>query len=329
MRRRALLGTLASIAVAGCTGRTVPNDSPTDDPTSSTPAPSTDQPTTNSKSDPAYPSTLGVPAEQADCPPFDDDTERVVCYPEHADASLSLAPSSDAVDLPADVTFTLANNTDTAFGTNFYGWSLWKREDSQWFHIAPHVTPDPLHVVLSGESHEWHVTMTNAENADAGASGQQDITLAGLGGGEYAFATDGWFEGDDHEDKIGLGARFDLRGDPVELTPTEDASTTRDGDTVVVTTDAESTERAAFVVEREGVPPDQPLRHRITEQLLRPGLPADDPNVFRNTIPFFEDGVSTVRLETQTGTSPPFGVNDPYYLEYEDEQYRVSAESLE
>lgn len=303
MKRRALLGTLASLAVAGCTGRP-PSDA----------------------------LALGMPSGQADCPPFGDDTERVVCYPEHADAPLSLAPSTDAADLPnADLTFTLANDTDTTFMTNFYSWALWKRENGQWFHVAPQVTPDPLHTLPSGESHAWRGTMTSTGHADGGPSDDQDVSVAGLGGGEYAFTTDGWFEDSDYEHKVGLGAHFELHGEPVSLTPTDDASSTRDGDTVVVTTDAESTEhtRRAFVVERETAPSNRPVRRRITEQLLRPALSHTDASLFRNTIPFFEDGVTTVRLETQNGTTPAFGVDEPYYLEYEGETYRVSAEELE
>ncbi|WP_232686048.1 hypothetical protein [Halobacterium zhouii] len=333
MRRRALLGTIASLAAAGCTGRPPTIAAPGADDSATPTADRTSDPSPNETLDSSVAATLGAAPGQTDCPPFGDDTERVVCYPEQADAPLSLVPSADTADLPnADVTFTLTNDTGATFMTNFYGWALWKREHGQWFHVAPKVVPQPLHTLPSGESHEWRTTMTNTGSPDVGPSAEQDISLAGLGGGEYAFATDGWFEGGDYEHKVGLAARFDLNGDPVELTPTADASPTRNGDTVVVTTDAEvgeNAKRAAFVVEAiRVVPPDRTVRHRITEQLLRPMLPFGDRDLFRNTIPFFEDGVTTVRLEAQTTTTPPFGVTEPRYIEYEGETYRVSTEEL-
>jgi hypothetical protein len=328
MKRRALLGTLASLAVAGCTGTaSEPTTSTTTQTTTANPSTTTQ--TTVPSATPPELRTLGVPATESDCPLGDDG--RAVCYPEHSDAILSLTPADDALDLPTDsTTFTLANDTDHEYRTNFYGWRLSKRVDGEWFHVAPRFYPEPLHMLPAGESHEWSFTVDNTQSPAGGASSDPDVTLAGLGGGEYAFTANGWFRtGEDEPFRVALGARIEMNGDPVELTPTDGVSTTRDGDTVVVTSDeepGENEELSAFIVEREGVPPGRPLQRYITEQLLREGPGTDRRTPFRNTIPFFEDGVATVRFETPDSTVPPFGIDEPIYVEYEDEQYKVTSE---
>jgi len=333
MRRRALLGTLASLAVAGCTG-TGAQPSGTDTPTkrtaSTTPTTST---TTSSDATPEELLSLGIPTTQSDCPLGDEG--RAVCYPEQTGASLSLTPADDELDLPADsTTFTLANDTDYEYHANFYGWSASKRVDGEWFHVAPQFWPQPLHILPAGASHEWSFAVDNDQSPTGGSSTDQDVTLAGLGGGEYAFTVQGWFPlGDDHDSfHVALGAHFELLGDPVELTPTDDVSASRDGDNVVVTTDEEPTEEeepSAFVVELSGVPQGQPVRERITEQIVRPGPGTASRPLFRNTIPFFEEGVQTVRLEAPDATIPPFGVDEPQYIRYEGETYEISTKRLD
>lgn len=73
----------------------------------------------------------------SDCPVLGDDVRRVVCYPD-TDAPLSMTPSAIAASLPdASVSFTLANETETTFSTNFYAWRLHKRVDGEWYYIAP------------------------------------------------------------------------------------------------------------------------------------------------------------------------------------------------
>ncbi|MFB6073034.1 MAG: hypothetical protein ABEJ88_08705 [Halobacterium sp.] len=335
MKRRALLGTLASLAVAGCTGANSPGTGGTTTTTATTNSPTTDPTTTDpTPTDEATPPelrALGVPASETDCPLGDDG--RAVCYPEQTDAPLSLTPASAALDLPrASTTFTLANDTDYEYRANFYHWRLHKRENDDWYSVAPQMWPEPLHVLPAGESKEWSFTVDNGDAVTTGSSSESDVDLAGLGGGEYAFSVRGWFPlGDDENFHVSAGARFELRGDPVELTPAAGVSTTRDGDTVTVTTDAQPGEHevmAAFVVTRSGVPPEQPLRRRITEQLLRPGPSVDGPNPYRNTLPFFDDGAETVRFEASASEHSPFGVDDPYYLGYDGETYRVSTDVL-
>ncbi|WP_232702423.1 hypothetical protein [Halobacterium wangiae] len=329
MRRRALLGTIASLAVAGCTGTGAQPSGSDSTTTTRATSTSTTQPTTTSDATPAELLSLGVPTTQSECPLGDEG--RAVCYPEQTGEILSLTPDDDELDLPTDsTTFTLANDTDYEYHANFYGWKLSKRVHGQWFHVAPQYWPQPLHMLPAGESHEWSFTVDNSETPTGGSSSDSDVALAGLGGGEYAFTLQGWFPlGDKDSFHVALGARFRLNGDQLELTPTDDVSASRDGDTVVVTTGeepGEDEELSAFVVEREGVPAGRPLQRYVTEQLLRPGPGTGRTTPYRNTIPFFEEGVETVRLEAPDATVPPFGIDEPVYVEYEDEQYEVTSE---
>jgi hypothetical protein len=244
-----------------------------------------------------------------------------------------LTPPTQRGSLPtATFEFTLRNETDVRFDTNFYAWRVWKRVDGEWFHVAPQGWNDPLMALGPGDSHVWKLTVDGRENRapSTAASGTETLSLTGLGGGTYAFVVDGWFATADHENSVGFAARFDLGGDPVELTPTSEVTeTTREDGTVVVDTAHEAGDgarRAAFVVERlgtdSGETPPTDVRRLVTEQVLRDRR-------LRNTLPFFEDGVETVRLEEQNSVWPAFGVRRPQRIVYEGVHYRLSAEALE
>lgn len=157
------------------------------------------------------------------------------------------------------------------------------------------------------------------------AQGTRSVTLVGLGGGTYAFAVDGWFATEDYEDGVGFAARFELDGPAVELAPTNAVrETTREGDTVVVETAVESgedTKLAAFEVTHADDGSGD-ARRLVTEQALRD-------RTLRNTLPFFEEGVRTVRLVERTSTVPPFGVRGTEFVEYEGERYRITASVVE
>lgn len=333
MKRRALLGTLATLAAAGCTGTPAQSPSST---TTQPPATTTTTRTTDEDGTPSELLTLGDAASEVDCPVPEEG--RAVCFPEHADAALSLTPDPDTVDLPAgETTLTLANDTDYEYRANLYGWTLSKRTAEEWFDIAPQFSPEPLHVLPPGASHEWTFSVDNGEEPTGGSAAMEDVDLAGLGGGEYAFTVGGWFALEDDETvRVAAGARFNLDGDPVELTPTGELDTSRDGSTVTVTSPREPSEEeplSVLVVERvgeAGVPPEQPINERITEQLLRPRMDVmGDPNPLRNTIPFFEEGVETVRYEAPSSVNPPFGLDERYYLGYEDDVYELASERAE
>ncbi|QLG26958.1 hypothetical protein HUG10_05120 [Halorarum halophilum] len=332
MNRRALLAAVAAFGGAlgaGCaesTGRspTSSTASPTREPT---PTPTDVTSTNDTATD--YPEVGGTPSE-VDCPPFDDHVRRVVCWTDgRPDDPLFVRPSKTSGTLPrATFEFTLVNGTDLRFGYNRFHWQVWKRVAGEWYYVAPRSWVDPLFFVEPGES--WTLTVavdaegSVADDADEARGGSaESVALSGFGGGEYAFAVDGWFEGQDYRDGTGLAARFALEGEELELTPDDTVTDTeRDGDAVTVRTDVDGGDDArecAFVLERADAP--DPRRY-VAEQAIRDRR-------LRNTLPFFEDGVERVELVEQNGVTPPFGVNEPYGISYDGESYRVSAEERE
>jgi hypothetical protein len=330
MRRRALLASLGSATALGLAGV-----APGTDDTGTTTNPTDERSTDHTPTDDS-PATLdpdvGVPPAESPCPVFDtESTLRVVCTPPGGTppGGTGLTPTAGTVDLPIDaVEFTLSNATDTRLDTNFYAWKVWKRVDGDWYHVAPRYWNVPLMQLAPGESHRWTLTV---DNTDLGgrlprAGGVDEATVAGVGGGEYAFGTDGWFASASHERKTAFAARFRVRGPQVVLTPTDEVTgTSRDGDAVTVRTNVEATGESrpcAFRVTRlaGGVRVDD-ARRRITEQLLRDRR-------FRNSLPFIEPGVETVSLVEPNGVRPPFGVAESFVIGYEGAQYRVRAEEL-
>ena len=335
MQRRALLTAIGASVFAGCVADESPAATGTDTDTPETPS---GEPATTTTKQPTMTSTpttpdVGVSPSEAAGPPWDDDIERVVAWPDVTDeTAIALTPPTQQGSLPTTTfEFTLTNGTDVRFDTNFYAWRVWKRVDGSWFHVAPTAWPQPLMTLEPAESHTWTLTVDNTTSDGAPFShveGRESISLSGLGGGTYAFTIDGWFATEDYQNGLGFVARFDLSGDPVELAPTDEVvETTREGDTIVVSTDREAggdARKAAYIVDRlaEGESSDGTARRVITEQILRN-------RELRNTIPFFEDGVETVRLEEQNSTFPAFGINDTRLVEYEGVRYRISAEELE
>lgn len=325
MKRRALLGTLASLAVAGCSS-SGPSERVTET-TRTTPAPTTDPGTTTSNV-----ATIGVPVGEADCPFDAEYVERVVCYPEHADASFSLTPADDELALPSgETTFTLDNATGDAFSLNFYDWGLHKRVDGRWYYVTPQIIPEPLHTLPAGEFHEWTFTVDNTAVPSNDPSSESNITVAGLGGGEYAFEVSGWFDAGDHDHRLGVGARFSLDGDQLDLTRPDGYSGTGDSGTVVVTPDdASGDPTEAFVVERvgeAGVPPERQIQQYIAEQLARPDL-GTDRTLLADALAYFEEGVEVVRIEEATEFDPPFPRDQSHYFEYRDHVYEARVEPI-
>lgn len=335
MRRRDVLGSLAVMVAAGCTGsKSTPATTTRSDTTATTATTAASSTTTTSaEATPSELRTLGVPVEQSGCPVRGDQVERVVCYPEQTGAPLALTPAADTLALPtAETTFTLANDTDYEFRTNFHDWKLHKRVDDEWYFVTPRLIPAPLHVLPGGETHEWTVTIDNTRKPSTGPADDEAITIASLGGGEYAFSVTGYFRFDDHEHRIGLGARFALDGPQIELTKPADTTGTRDGNTVVVTRDdADGDPTDALVVERlesGGVPPNQPIHDHIAEQLVRP-MPVADRPLLGNALAFFEEGVDVVRIESTTELDPRFDRDEHYYFSYRGTVYEAKVESIE
>jgi hypothetical protein len=281
---------------------------------------------------------VGVPPEETDCPFYERD-EVVKAVPSDrfgdGETPIRLARSDETVELPRDeISFTLTNETDRRFETNFYSWRVWKRVDGDWFHLFPQMWPQPLMSLPSGESHTWTLAIDNDDSDGLGLVESTDGALvAGLGGGTYAFETDGWFENRGHEEKTGFCARFAADGEPIDVAPTDDVTWERDGHTVVVTDANPLDEKghggdarmAAFVVTRtepvadaERMIPEQVVRARGIGSRFR----------YRNTLPLFEEGVDEVRYETVDASYPVFGLTGPRTVAYEGEYFRVTAEEL-
>lgn len=329
MNRRQVLALLAAAGTAGClsdfeSGSSTSRSETTNRDTSTdlTTVPPTTAETTPEQTTTAEPPTVGV-SDPAECPSFDDDVVRVVCSPD-TDAPLAFESTNRSGTLPrAEFEFTLTNETNATFQTNFYAWRVWKRVDGEWYHVAPRMWPDPLMAVRPGESHTWSVSVDNADldRPIPRAEGTSEVTVVGLGAGEYAFGVDGWFQGQHYEDGTGVAVPFELTGDPLELTAIGIDRVERDGDAVRVYADPdEGEDPAAYVLTRVDDTPTEP-RRMITEQVLR-----DTP--LRNALAHFEPDVRRVRLETGTTTYPPFGVDEPRYVRYEGETYSIEAERL-
>lgn len=322
MKRRQVLALLGSAAVGGCVGRE--SGAPT---TATTAAQRTTETQTIPRDETEAmttpePPEVGV-ADPEGCPSFDSDVKRVVCSPD-ADAPLAFDHAERSGSLPrAEFSFELTNETNATFETNFYGWSVWKRVDRKWFRVAPREWPQPLMYLRPGDSHAWQLTVDNSDldRPIPRAEGTEAVTVVGLGSGTYAFGVDGWFEGQDYRNKTSVAARFELSGNPLELTPVGIERVERDGETVAVYASDGRGDPAAYTVTRVDDPPKAP-RRMIPEQVLREAP-------LRNALAHFEPDVRRVRLVARTGTVPPFGVNETRYVEYEGEAFTIEVESLD
>ena len=323
MRRRALLS-LGALSLAGCVdGAGDETDAPTDSPT-----PTTTDPSTPTQTATGTPPDVGVPPADSDCP-APSDAAQVVCVPETDPDSVPIALTADSrsASLPETFTFTLANETDATFSTNFYDWSLWKRVDGEWHHIVPDMVQEPLMHLSPGDSHAWELTAEHEQLANPSRyylSWENAGTVGGLGGGEYAFTVSGWFQGGDHDATTAFGVLLEFDAPELTLEPTARVTgSTRDGDTVTVRgegSDSEDARPAEFVLSRVDDASDP--RTLIPEQAVHDYR-------LRNTLPYFEQGVERVRYVADDATWPAFGVNDPYTIQYNGEFFEVNASVLE
>lgn len=263
------------------------------------------------------------------CPPFES-AQQVVCY-DAVDAEsmpVVLVPETQSVQPDRPTEFTLRNRSGQRFETNFYHWQLYKRVDGDWYDIAPEFWPQPLTPLGAGREHTWTVTVATGRASDGDpighVQGTESLTVAGLGGGHYAFATDGWLQNAAPEDSIALAAGFELNADPLQLTPTDAiAETEWDGETLVARSsrgepDDDTDQRDAFIVERTDDSETDPERI-IVEQLVRDDQLRDAIALSRTR------DADRVRLEEFSRSIPPFGLEDVRAYEFRGERYRVTA----
>ncbi|MFC7137092.1 hypothetical protein ACFQRB_12755 [Halobaculum litoreum] len=110
--------------------------------------------------------------------------------------------------------FSLVNDSDRRFAYNPYDWGLWKRVDGSWFYVAPRIVPQPLSFLPPGGTETWTLVVGGDDESAAGEGAGDAITTDRLGGGTYAFETDGSFEGQRYTESTRLAVRFVLSGDP-------------------------------------------------------------------------------------------------------------------
>lgn len=277
--------------------------------------------------------TPGGGPSSGSCPDYDG-VERVVCLDDVDRDSVDtvLAPSRRTVGLDDPVAFTLHNGSSRTLETNFYDWKVHKRVDGTWYHVAPRAWNQPLMHLGPGEDHAWEVTFT-AGGVEEGepvpvASGTEAVTVAGVGGGHYAFRARGWFEGDGHERAQAFAATFDLDAPELELSPTDAiASTEYEGDVLVARStrgdpDDEDYRLGAYELERVDEPHED-VRTLVTEQVVRRDR-------LRDALALsLEHDAERVRVREYDATHPLFGLREPQVFAYGDGHYEVSAREIE
>lgn len=324
--RRQLLSALYAAGgglLAGCLAPGEPtNTTATDTPTAD------DSASTSTESNQAAPDFPGETASNS-CPPFKN-TNRVVCYEavEPEEVPLVLVPETQSVSPNRPTEFTLRNRSGQQFRTNFYHWQLFKHVNGDWYYIAPHQWPEPMTPLAAGKEHIWTVAVATDRVSDGRSieyvTGTESLTIAGLGGGHYAFGIEGWFTAGSHEESIALAAGFELNADPLQLTPTEAVAQTEwDGETLVAHStrgepEGEADQPDAFVLERTDGSGTETKRV-IIEQVVRN-------DQLRDAIALSQKyEADRVRLEEFSRSFPPFGLQEARTYEFRNNNYRVTA----
>lgn len=298
MRRRSLiaaLSTLGSGLLAGCLGSTGGG------------------PTTTTSTD------GGI-----DCPRYSDRVETVVCTPDLDDpeAEMAMRPVGASGSLPeTDFAFTLANERESAYETNFYAWRLQKHVDGAWFHVAPQLWPEPLMSLDPDDSHTWQLTVDNTDldRSLPRSQGTDSATVVGLGGGTYSFGVEGRFANDPADTMTAFVTRFDLEGPELTLRPTPGVEDrVRDGDAVRLTWRREEGDPVTYRVTELKSVPDEAVPV-IAEQVIRE-------DALRNAIALFERWTRFVEIETSTAALSPGAMTEDGTILYRGTAYRIETD---
>jgi hypothetical protein len=192
-------------------------------------------------------------------------------------------PETERGRLPESVRFTFVNASRGV--TECGHWNLFKLVDGEWFHVAPYSHTLGCRRVRPGGEKQW---VLYAYPGEALPTYGRAETVGFLGGGRYGVVV-----GYGHATPQS-GALVDLVGPPVDILPTEDVTTTRDGATVTVTTpaygDDDHPPDARLVVTRSDADPETRL---IPEQVMRSRYRG-----LRNTLAFVDSEVERVVLRT-------------------------------
>lgn len=346
MQRRALLVAVGGAALAGCLDGSSDDDGSDDDPDTPDDSNATDDSDATDDSTGGSDETLRIASADlaGDCPAYADD--HVVCYGavvahEHdfTGFELVLEPGSETVGRGETIRFELVNRSETPFATNFYNWRLHKRVEGEWFHIAPQMYPEPLMSLAPGGTHTWRLTVAEDEVSEgepvdrSGERGTEDLSVAALGGGPYAFSARGWFQDSYEEGTYAFGATFDVDAPTLSITLTDAITDTYMQDDILVAESdrgaSEGGRLGAYELRRvgdaggDGDVPDGEVTRLITEQVLRN-------DQLRDAIALAtEHDVDTVRIEEYTGIYPVFGSDADGYYEVDGTVYEVTTEAID
>lgn len=253
--------------------------------------------------------------ENPDVVPVTDDQQTQWFHDADETTPSFLRPGTERADLPTEVEFTFVNHTKSALGCG--GWNLYKFHDGEWFHLAPRFHLAICRRLAPGATESWTLRAFHGEAIPC----DDGLSAGFLGGGRYAVTV-----GYGH--RTGLsGALVDLDGPPVDVTPTADVTSTREGETVTVTSskwdDGQEPPNARLVVEDTGGDAVGAATEFIPEQVMRPhnrGL--------RNTLAFFEEGVRKVVLRTDENTAKgAFVSGEPRHFAFQGNVYDATLES--
>lgn len=208
----------------------------------------------------------------------------VAWYHEAGPATPSwVQPETEHAELPARVDFTFVNHHEES--TECGKWDLYKLVDGQWFRVAPWAHTAECRILPPGGEKTWTL---RAFSGDAVACDDFGLDTGHLGGGVYAGVA-----GYGHSTSQS-GALVELDGPAVEISLTDDASASRDGERVTVTTDRWGDDAEPGDATLTVSPATEPGSRLIPEQVMR-----DRYRALRNGLaPFRESGVAEVVVRT-------------------------------
>ena len=221
-----------------------------------------------------------------------------------------LRPDAERVEPPARIGFAFVNRSRESISGNPYYWRLYKRRGEEWFPIAPWEWVQPAAELTPGDRSESELGVYH-DSAPADADGR---AVGSLGGGLYAYT--GGF--DTETEQYAALIEVDAPAVEVEIEPA--AEIVEEGSTTVVElpNHAEARRPATFSVTRADGEPDREL---IPEQLPRRPFRG-----LRNALPLFAEGVDSVRVQTDRGTTlqlAGYEEGTAVVIRYRDDTYRA------
>ncbi|MFP4189238.1 MAG: hypothetical protein ACLFR5_07540, partial [Halobacteriales archaeon] len=222
-----------------------------------------------------------------------------------------LKPSRETVELPSDdgeeVDFRLVNRSEGTGSPLHASFSLYKLVDGSWVRVTTNLgaRPGEFETVEPGDTTTERLRLFHSlegrERSAGAVAGDysyiddldgdgrgDDFVLGPLGGGVYA-----------HDPSVSIdgyhpAAAFEVDAPRLSVEPPEDASSTSSGDTVEVSAEGSDGEDTGFVVRRVEGRDDATTVPREALYGVDEGL--------RYAVPFFDDGVEEVRVQTDSRT---------------------------